>query len=224
MSESTRPCSPDGASPDGVASDTGYGQVVGDVGLFAAIPGEVTAGVRVREMTVADCEAVADIRLRGWRYAYAGLIPQAYLDAMSLPEETALRRERLAEGAGQVVNLVAEHDGRVVGWGCYGPGRDADADAGTAELYAIYAEPELLSTGIGRALMDALASRAAGDGYTSMLLWVLRENGRARRFYAKAGFMPDRAEESFDVDGVAVPEVRYARRLSASSAAVRRRG
>nr|WSZ99392.1 GNAT family N-acetyltransferase [Streptomyces sp. NBC_00857] len=224
MTESTRPCSPDGAPPNGVSSDTGYGQVVDDVGLFTAIPGEVTAGIQVREMTVADCEAVAVIRVRGWRYAYAGLLPQAYLDAMSVTEETALRRERLAEGAGLVVNLVAERGGRVAGWGCYGPGRDADADAGTAELYAIYVRPESLSTGVGRALMDALTSRAAEDDYTSMLLWVLARNERARHFYAKAGFAPDGAEESFDVDGVAVPEVRYARRLSASSAAVRRRG
>lgn len=186
MTESTRPCSPDGAPPNGVSSDTGYGQVVDDVGLFTAIPGEVTAGIQVREMTVADCEAVAVIRVRGWRYAYAGLLPQAYLDAMSVTEETALRRERLAEGAGLVVNLVAERGGRVAGWGCYGPGRDADADAGTAELYAIYVRPESLSTGVGRALMDALTSRAAEDDYTSMLLWVLARNERARHFYAKA--------------------------------------
>ncbi|NUL25824.1 hypothetical protein HRW17_26205, partial [Streptomyces lunaelactis] len=47
-----------------------------------------------------------------------------------------------------------------------------------------------------------------------MLLWVLKENDRARRFYEKAGFAPDGAEEPFEVDGVAVPEVRYARALA----------
>lgn len=219
MTEPTRP-----SSPDGVPPDDGSSQVIGDAGRFVAIPGEVTAGVRVRAMADDDCEAVAVVRVRGWRYAYAGLVPQAYLDAMSVTEETALRRERFAEGAGQVVNLVAERDGRVAGWGCYGPGRDADVDAGAAELYAIYVRPELLSTGVGRALMDALTSRAADDDYTSMTLWVLAGNERARCFYAKAGFVPDGAEESFDVDGVAVPEVRYGRRLSASSAAARRRG
>ena len=46
-----------------------------------------------------------------------------------------------------------------------------------------------------------------------MLLWVLKGNDRARRFYQRAGFTADGAEEPFDVDGVAVPEVRYVREL-----------
>lgn len=112
----------------------------------------------------------------------------------------------------------------MAGWGCYGPDRDADASPGSAELYALYVLPELLSTGIGRALMDELTSRAAEAGYRTMRLWVLAGNDRARRFYAKAGFAPDGAAEPFEVAGVAVPEVRYARRLSASPAAAPSRG
>lgn len=46
-----------------------------------------------------------------------------------------------------------------------------------------------------------------------MLLWVLKGNARARRFYERAGFRPDGAEEPFEVEGVAVPEVRYVRAL-----------
>ncbi|MDT0426944.1 hypothetical protein [Streptomyces salyersiae] len=34
-------------------------------------------GVRVRDMTLRDCEATAEIRVLGWRHAYAGLIPHA---------------------------------------------------------------------------------------------------------------------------------------------------
>ncbi|PVE04401.1 hypothetical protein Y717_12155 [Streptomyces scopuliridis RB72] len=79
--------------------------------------------------------------------------------------------------------------------------------------------PERLSTGTGRALLDELTARAAGAGYQDMRLWVLAGNERARRFYAKAGFAPDGAAEAFEVGGVSVPEVRYARRLSASVAA-----
>ncbi|NUK37491.1 GNAT family N-acetyltransferase, partial [Streptomyces lunaelactis] len=63
-------------------------------------------------------------------------------------------------------------------------------------------------------LMTELTGRAVADGFAGMLLWVLKENDRARRFYEKAGFAPDGAEEPFEVDGVAVPEVRYARALT----------
>ncbi|MGW3623453.1 N-acetyltransferase family protein [Streptomyces sp. NPDC000880] len=171
--------------------------------------------VRVREMTADDCEAVATVRVRGWQYAYAGLMPQSYLDAMSVEEDAARRRDFLAKGSGRVTNAVAERDGEVVGWGCCGPSRDEDATVGQCELYAIYVLPEQVSTGVGRALMEELMGRAVADGFPGMLLWVLKENHRARRFYEKAGFAPDGAEETFEVDGVAVPEVRYARALTA---------
>lgn len=175
---------------------------------------DVRMNVRVRDMTVGDCEAVATIRVRGWQYAYAGLMPQTHLDAMSVEEDTAKRRAMLAEGGGRVTHVIAEHEGEVVGWGCYGPSRDESA--GHSELYAIYVLPEQLSLGVGRALMDELTGRAVAAGFRRMLLWVLKENARVRRFYEKAGFAPDGTEEPFDVDGVAVPEVRYARELTAT--------
>ena len=49
-----------------------------------------------------------------------------------------------------------------------------------------------------------------------MFLWVLKGNARARRFYVRAGFRADGAEEPFEVDGVGVPEVRYVRVLTGS--------
>jgi RimJ/RimL family protein N-acetyltransferase len=52
-----------------------------------------------------------------------------------------------------------------------------------------------------------------------MHLWVVAGNARARSFYERAGFAPDGAEEPYEVAGVPVPEVRYARELSAEVAA-----
>ncbi|MFJ4918784.1 GNAT family N-acetyltransferase [Streptomyces sp. NPDC088725] len=165
-------------------------------------------------MTEADCEAVAAVRVRGWQYAYAGLMPQAHLDAMSVTEETDRRRAHLAGAGPRVVNLVAERAGSVVGWGCLGPCRDQDVPDGTAELYALYVRPEHLSTGVGRSLLGELASRATDDGCRRMVLWVVERNERARRFYGRAGFTADGAAEPYEVGGASVPEVRYARRLS----------
>ncbi|MEV0780003.1 GNAT family N-acetyltransferase [Streptomyces sp. NPDC050428] len=165
----------------------------------------------VRAMTADDCDAVAALRIGGWRWAYAGMMPQAYLDAMSAEEDAARQRRRLAEGDGTVVNVVAERDGAVVGWGCLGPCRDEDVSEGAGELYALYVRPEQVATGVGRRLLDVVLERAAADGFAHLLLWVLKENARARRFYETAGFAPDGAEEPFDAGGVAVPEVRYAR-------------
>lgn len=170
----------------------------------------------IREMNLADCHRVAEIRIGGWQSAYRGLIPQSYLDALDVEEDAERRRTRFAQADGSVVNLVAERDGEIVGWACHGPYRDREVRTADVELYAIYVAPERLGDGVGRALLAESVRRCAAAGHTRMFLWVLDGNARARRFYERAGFHADGAEEPFEVDGVLVPEVRYVRALTGS--------
>ncbi|WP_413471192.1 N-acetyltransferase family protein [Streptomyces noursei] len=191
--------------------------------------------VCVREMAEADIDAVSAVRVRGWQAAYPGLMPQAYLDAMDVAQDAARRREWFARRRPEVWELVAGRAGRVVGWLAAGPARDADLTRGAgsptdgelapedrefpagrrpaAELLALYVTPELLGTGVGRALLDAGTLRARSLGYGALYLWVVRGNTRAQRFYERAGFAPDGAEAASDVGGRRVPELRYRRPL-----------
>ncbi|MFF3208317.1 GNAT family N-acetyltransferase [Streptomyces sp. NPDC002962] len=161
-------------------------------------------------MTLTDVDRVCEIRVHGWQHAYRGLLPQSYLDALSVAEDAVRRRARFGEGGGAgVVNLVAEQAGRVVGWAAHGAYRDGEVLTADAELYAIYVDTEWLGRGVGRALLQESARRAAALGYSRMYLWVLKGNATARRFYERAGFHADGAEAPFEVEGVAVPEVRH---------------
>jgi GNAT superfamily N-acetyltransferase len=165
-------------------------------------------------MALADCDRVAQIRVGGWRSAYQGLIPQSHLDGLSVEEDAERRRAYLSQGDGSVVNLVAEvTGGELVGWACHGPYRQGEVRTEDAELYAIYVHPDHVGQGVGQALLTESVARCTAAGHGRLLLWVLKENDRARRFYERAGFRADGAEEPFDVEGVAVPEVRYARAL-----------
>ncbi|MFF1274834.1 GNAT family N-acetyltransferase [Streptomyces marokkonensis] len=172
------------------------------------------SGLLVRPMTAGDCEGVAAIRIRGWQHAYRGLVPQPYLDGLDIGADAERHRARLLEGDGSAVDLVAEAEGgELVGWAAFGPYRDGDVRTGEAELYALYLRPEHIGRGVGRALLSEATHRCASAGPRRMYLWVLKDNTRARRFYERAGFGADGAEEPFEVAGVAVPEVRYAREL-----------
>jgi ribosomal protein S18 acetylase RimI-like enzyme len=175
-------------------------------------PAALTAAVR--PMRAADCGRVAEIRVRGWRYAYRGLVPQPYLDALSAAEDAGRHRARLGRVDGGTVDLVAEAGGRVVGWASHGPCRDGGSAAGDAELYALYVDPDHLGTGAGRALLLECVRQGTALGRSRMFLWVLKENTRARRFYERAGFRADGAEEPFEAGGALVPEVRYAAALT----------
>ncbi|MFF4048245.1 GNAT family N-acetyltransferase [Streptomyces chartreusis] len=169
--------------------------------------------IRIRPMTSADCDRVAEIRIGGWRSAYQGLIPQSYLDALDVAQDAERRRGYFAQGDASVLDLVAERDGEIVGWACHGPYRDGEMRTEDVELYAIYVDPGRYGTGIGHALLQESVRRCTAAGHPRMLLWVLKDNARARRFYERAGCHADGAEEPFEVEGVEVPEVRYAREL-----------
>lgn len=179
-------------------------------------------------MTAADVDAVPAVRVRGWQHAYRGLMPQAYLDAMSVAADAGRRRAWFGRRTTEVSDLVAERDGEVIGWASVGPARDPDiapdaeelpAPRPTAgELLALYVAPDLIGTGVGRALLAAGTADARAKGFHTLYLWVVRGNTLARRFYERAGFVPDGAEESHEVGGRSVPELRYRRRLTPESA------
>ncbi|MYT30323.1 MULTISPECIES: GNAT family N-acetyltransferase [unclassified Streptomyces] len=173
-------------------------------------------------MTETDVDGVSAVRVRGWQAAYRGLMPQAYLDALSVAEDARKRRERFARRRPEAWQLVAERGGEVVGWLAAGPARDADLapDGGlpaeappAAELMALYVAPALIGRGVGRALLSAGTARAGARGFGTLSLWMVRGNDRARRLYERAGFAPDGAEEAYDVGGWRVPELRYRRPL-----------
>jgi ribosomal protein S18 acetylase RimI-like enzyme len=91
------------------------------------------------------------------------------------------------------------------------PLTQAGLDGEVGELYALYVTPDWWSEGVGRSLMDAVLA-ALRDDYQRVVLWVLADNTRARRFYGKAGFAPDGAANEMPALG-GVVEVRYARDL-----------
>jgi GNAT superfamily N-acetyltransferase len=169
--------------------------------------------LQIRPMALADCDRVSEIRVLGWQFAYRGLMPQPFLDGLSARADAERRRVRFARGDGSVVNLVATRGDELIGWAAFGPYRDSELRTREAELYAIYLDPHHVSTGAGRALMQEALRQCAALGHDRVLLWVVRGNARARRFYERAGFRADGAEEPYEVEGVWVPEVRYVREL-----------
>ncbi|MFG2483351.1 GNAT family N-acetyltransferase [Streptomyces virginiae] len=168
----------------------------------------------VRVMEEADIAAVSALRVAGWKAAYVGIVPQSYLDLMRVEKDSEQRRRRFAQSGDRVLDLVAVDDrSGVVGWACLGPYRGMEAEHAVGELYALYVQPSLIGTGVGRTLLKAVNTHAAACGFGALLLWVFRNNARARRFYELAGYSADGAVQVVDYDGVSLSEVRYRRTM-----------
>ncbi|MGW1029996.1 N-acetyltransferase family protein [Streptomyces sp. NPDC002577] len=169
--------------------------------------------LRVQETTGADIDAVSAIRVRGWQAAYAGIVPHSYLDGMTVEDDARERRAWFRRSPGRVLNLIAidDHAG-TVGWACLGPYR-GDAPPGTGEVYALYIRPDLTGNGIGTVLINMLHSHATDQQFDTMMLWVLQDNLRARRFYESLGYTADGATQSDTYGDTVLTEVRYHRTL-----------
>jgi ribosomal protein S18 acetylase RimI-like enzyme len=91
-----------------------------------------------------------------------------------------------------------------------GPLTPAGQAGGVGELYALYVSPAWWSAGVGRALMSSVLAALEAERYRRVVLWVLADNARARRFYDRAGFAPDGGTNILTGLG-GVLEVRYSR-------------
>ncbi|MEW2527976.1 GNAT family N-acetyltransferase [Streptomyces sp. NPDC047071] len=170
--------------------------------------------VHVREMVAADVEAVSAIRVRGWQAAYVGIVPQTYLDAMTVEGDAGQRRQWVSQPGRQSRDLVALDGHGPVGWICFGPLRgEAPGPGRFGEVYALYVSVDLIGQGIGRRLLEEAHGQMKEQGFESSALWVLADNQRARRFYEQSGYQADGATQDDTYDEVTLTELRYQRVL-----------
>ena len=165
--------------------------------------------MRIREAEQRDARAIAEVHVRSWQAAYRGQLTDDYLDGLSVEERLEQHRRSLEQPRAEWRTWVADDDGRVAGFAVTGPSEDADAEPSTAELYAIYLEPDHVGTGLGRGLLEHAIADLRERGFAVVTLWVLETNERARRFYEVAGWRADGAETGERVDCELRPTVRY---------------
>ena len=151
-----------------------------------------------------DAGDLARVHVQAWRETYPGLLPQAYLDALSIPRHSRLWRRRLMS-TGEVT-LAAEGESGLVGY-CSG-GDARGRTEGLAEITTLYVLRQAQGSGVGRRLLTDTARVLAARGAVSLVIWVLRDNAKARGFYEHLGGRLDAARGEM-VGGQIVPSVGY---------------
>lgn len=180
--------------------------------------------VQVRVAQPDDADAIAAAHIEGWRVGYRHVFPTEFLDA---PEFASSRLERwrawtwneFADSQLFVV-LLAE---RVVGFGHIGPERvepvcdqsgteiNPEVTRARGEIYGFYLHPEAWGSGAASALIARCHEYLRDEGFADAVLWVLRDNPRARVFYEKSGWKATGNEMMFEPQNAApVAEVQYA--------------
>ncbi len=174
----------------------------------------MNAGITIRRAAPADAEAIARVRIEGWRRSYKGLVPQASLDAMSVEASVPMWKRVLAASGDRASVFVAESGDGVVGFAS-GNRLDEPRHGCDSELSAIYLAHEVQRHGLGRRLVGTVAADRAAHGAGAMIVWALAGNAPARRFFEALGAELV-VEQPFEWDGAPLVEAGYAwRDLSA---------
>ena len=167
----------------------------------------------IRPAAPNDAQEVARIRVLGWRFAYQGLVPQGYLDSLSIAENTERMRGYLSQlpqnlppnnlASVQGPNdgekrlfMLAVRDDAVLGFCHFSaapnnadrPGRTTPGGEMVGRLHSLYIDPDALGQGIGHALMNHALSTFTAWGCKRAHLWVLEGNSRASSFYERQGW------------------------------------
>jgi GNAT superfamily N-acetyltransferase len=165
----------------------------------------------LRAAESADAMSVAGVHVRSWQAAYRGLLPDEYLDNLR-PEDRAQRYDFATRDPQKPHTIVAVEAGLIRGFATTAPSRDSDL-AGYAELCALYVDPDHWGQGVGKALISAARERLVALGFRNALLWVLKGNDHADRFYRVDQWTPDGLQRTDTMWGVTVNELRYQRKL-----------
>jgi GNAT superfamily N-acetyltransferase len=170
----------------------------------------------IRDARLEDVPGIVDVHIRTWQVAYEGQLPD---DLLAAQEARRADRTQIWDRAIRNADmdrrriLVAEDDGKVLGFASAGPARDEPEHVG--EIYAIYLDPSSWGHGIGRALFKTANDWLTSEGYREAMLWVLASNDRARRFYEAAGWTADGGTKTEPYHGTHLEEARYRRKLGA---------
>ncbi|OGT37598.1 MAG: hypothetical protein A3F11_10210 [Gammaproteobacteria bacterium RIFCSPHIGHO2_12_FULL_37_14] len=169
--------------------------------------------IKIRFATISDAEQIAVCHVVSWQKIYRGHIPDHVLDTLSAKEREQKWRDLLINN---VKVLILEQDKNIVGFASLCPSRDKDTDPKQCgEISAIYLHPNVWYQGLGKKLCMAALSELEKTGFSEVIVWVLKENEQARKFYESIGFTEDGHSklEQYNND-ITLNELRYHKYLS----------
>jgi GNAT superfamily N-acetyltransferase len=163
--------------------------------------------IEIRNAVLNDAAGIATVHIISWRETYRGMVPDDFLENLSIQRRTAQWENSLSEPEHAYHRaFVAVVDGQIIGFSNYGFAIETDSDF-RGELFALYLLQSAQGQGIGGRLARAAVDGLREMNIDSMMVWVLKDNP-TRKFYEHFGGMYLR-EKSIEIGGKQLVEVSY---------------
>ena len=158
--------------------------------------------MEISPITKDNASKASHIYALSWKTAYQDIVPQQYLEELSLERWTPLLQDSPYSG------FILKDDDKFIATSSISPARD-ETMKGWGEIISIYVLPEFFNKGYGKKLLSFVLSELKGMGFKRIYLWVLEENMQARAFYERNGFVFDGDKTNITIGGKSLVEMRY---------------
>lgn len=157
--------------------------------------------VHIRKVKQGDADTLAYIQTESWKTAFKGIIDAEVLETCTnIDKARAMYQRLLDDNKGNGYILTVDNKPHCIAY--WDKARDLEL-AGKAELICIHSLPNNWHMGFGSKMMDMVLSDIKSSGYSEVVLWVFRDNLRARAFYEAKGFvLNDVTKVAFDSEEV----------------------
>ena len=157
--------------------------------------------IDIRKVKQGDADTLAYIQTESWKVAFKGIIDADMLEKCTNIDMVRLMYQRLLDdNKGNGYILTVDDKPHCIAY--WDKARDLEL-AEKAELICIHSLPDNWHKGFGSKMMDVVLEDIKKSGYSEVVLWVFRDNLRARAFYEAKGFvLNDVTKEAFDSEEV----------------------
>lgn len=136
----------------------------------------------IRQADKQDISRIAEIIVFGKRVAYRPIFENDYVSFNEL--QVVDLYEEYKSNLGALEGMLLYDDGIVKGVINAHPKDDK-----TIEITDFYVEPFFVGQGIGTLLIEYMIRQVREKGFQKIILWVIKDNVRARKFYEVHGFV-----------------------------------
>ncbi|MCL2339137.1 MAG: GNAT family N-acetyltransferase [Proteobacteria bacterium] len=135
-----------------------------------------------------DAVDIGRIRAAGWRYSYAGIMPDDMIERKTeiTAEWVAGMEKRISDVADGSFLLVALDGGKIVGFAAGSKNQFEKYSNADMTLSGLYVYPEYVGTGLGKLLFNAIVKKFSELGAKSVNVGCLTKN-KSCGFYAHMG-------------------------------------
>jgi ribosomal protein S18 acetylase RimI-like enzyme len=165
--------------------------------------------INIREARLEDAAAIAKVHVDSWQTTYSALLPEEYIKKRTYQKRFNNWKKRLdattKTETDYFIYVAEDPVEEIVGFVDGGLARGDSNFPG--EIYALYILEADQRKGIGRSLVQAIASKLAQSGLTSIVVWVLASNPAVQFYQALDGQRV--GQKLININGIEFTEIAY---------------